>query len=156
MINACELCAKITLENALRNEALRVNKMKVAKAFAEDVIAPMLTTLTEVPDHLEIGFRYHDPNARGLFRGVSKWEDGVTTRNNPMRSRHFIGELKGNEGDYSLLDYEVLNQYLAEFGFQISTQMDWITTIEYSTSTADRGTYVDTLFLSMTCPLEDF
>lgn len=155
MINACELCAKITLENALRNEALRVEKMKVAKAFAEDVIAPMLTTLTEVPDHLEIGFRYHGDNARGLFQGVSKWEDGMTTRKNPMRYRDFTGELKG-EGDYTLLDYEVLNQYLAEFGFQISTHLKWMTTVEYSTTTADRGAYVDILYLSMTCPLEDF
>lgn len=154
MINACELCAKITLEDALRDEAMRVNKMKVAKAFAEEVIAPMLTTLTEVPDHLKIGFRYHNPNARGLFRGVSEWEDGITTRGNPMRSRYCDGELKG-EGDYTLLDYEVLNQYLAEFGFQISIQNDWITITEYSTSTRNHEIYVDTLYLSMTCPLED-
>ena len=65
MINACELCAKIAIENAMKDEAMRVAKMKVAKAFAEQVIAPILVTLTEVPDHLEIGFRYHDPNARG-------------------------------------------------------------------------------------------
>ena len=155
MIYACDLCAKIAIENALRDEALRVEKMKVAKAFAEEVIAPILTTLTEVPDHLEIGFRYHNPNARGLFQGTSAWENGTTTRGNPMRHREFTGELKG-EGDYTILDYEALNQYLAEFGFQISTHLEWITTIEYSTSTADRGVYVDILYLSMTCPLEDF
>ena len=155
MINACELCAKIAVENAMKDEALRVAKMKVAKAFAEEVIAPMLITLTEVPDHLEIGFRYHNPNARGLFQGVSRWENGMTVRGNPMKRRDFTGELKG-EGDYCLLDYEVLNQYLAEFGFQISTELKWMTTVEYSTSTADRGAYVDKLFLSMTCPLENF
>lgn len=154
MINACELCAKITLENALRDEALRVNKMKAARAFAEEVIAPILTTLTEVPDHLEIGFRYHDPNKHGLYRGVTAWEKGMTAQRNPKRERYFDNELKG-ESDYTLLDYEVLNQYLAEFGFQISTKLSGITLTEYSTSTRDYKVYVDTLYLSMTCPLED-
>ena len=156
MISACELCAKIAIENAMKDEAMRVAKMKVAKGFAEQVIGPILATLTEVPDHLEIGFRYHEPNGRGMFQGVSKWETGVTVRGNPVKHRNFTGELISNEGDYSLLDYEVLNQYLAEFGFQISTELKWITLTEYSTSTPDRGAYVDKLFLSMTCPLEDF
>ena len=72
-----------------------------------------------------------------------------------MRIRNFIEEIRG-ESDYTMLDYEILNQYLAEFGFQISTELKWITTVEYSTSTKNRGDYVDYLYLSMTCPMEDF
>lgn len=155
MMNSCELCAKITVETALREEATRIAKMKTAQAFAEEVISPILEQLKEIPDHLEIGFRYHDPSIYGLFQGISKWEVGTTTRGNPMQFRNFTGELRG-KSDYTMLDYEVLNQYLAEFGFQISTDLKWIVTTEYSTSTQDRGNYVDFLYLSMTCPIEDF
>ena len=155
MITACELCAKITVETALREEATRIAKMKTAKAFAKEVISPILEQLKEIPNHLEIGFRYHNPCARGLFRGIGKWELSTTTRGNPMKIRDFTGELRG-KSDYTMLDYEVLNQYLAEFGFQISTDLKWITTTEYSTSTKNRGSYVDFLYLSMTCPMEDF
>ena len=61
MITACELCAKITVETAMREEAIRIAKAKTAKAFAEEVISPILEKLTEIPNHLEIGFRYHNP-----------------------------------------------------------------------------------------------
>lgn len=155
MITACELCAKITVETAMREEAIRIAKAKTAKAFAEEVISPILEKLTEIPNHLEIGFRYHDPSARGLFCGIGGWQLSTTTRGNPMRIRNFIEEIRG-ESDYTMLDYEILNQYLAEFGFQISTELKWITTVEYSTSTKNRGDYVDYLYLSMTCPMEDF
>lgn len=155
MITACELCTKISVENALREEATRIAKMKVAKGFAEEVIAPILEKLTEIPDHLEIGFRYEEPNARGLFTGIGDWHHRTTHYGNDMAYRHFIGEMKGETGDYTMLDYEVLNQYLAEFGFQISTKGRGIVHKKYSSSTPDAYVYVNYLYLSMTCPLEE-
>lgn len=156
MITACELCAKITVENALREEATRIAKMRTAKAFAEEVISPILEKLTEVPNHLCIGYRYSNatpPNV-GLYQRISNWEQSLTARGNPKKERWLSGEVRG-EYNFSLLDYEVLNQYLAEFGFQISCEKAWVKMTEYSTSTRDSGLYVDTLYLSMTCPLED-
>lgn len=154
MITACELCAKITVENALREEAERIAKVRATKAFAEEVISPIIEKLSNIPDHLYIGCRYHKPNARGLFQGVSGWSKSMTHCGNPKRDRDLIDEVRG-ESDYTMLDYEMLNQYLSEFGFQISTQMKWFTSTEYSTSTKDRGNYVDELYLSMTCPMEE-
>lgn len=156
MITACELCTKISVENALREEATRIAKAKVAKGFAEEVIAPILEKLTKIPDHLEIGFRYAEPTARGLFTGVGDWHHSTTRYGNDVKYRHFIGEIKGETGDYSMLDYGVLNQYLAEFGFQISTERKRIIHKKYSSSAADLWVDVDYLYLSMTCPLEDF
>ena len=156
MITACELCAKITVKNALREETIRIAKMRTAKAFAEEVLCPIIEDLNEVPDHLDIGCRYHTSNARGLFRDVSEKKKGMTNYGNPMESRHLIDEVGGCSEDYSILDYEVLNQYLAEFGFQISTEMLWLETARYSTSTPTKGVYVDRLYLTMTCPVEEF
>ena len=155
MITACELCTKNNVENALREEATRIAKAKVAKGFAEEVIAPILEKLTEIPDHLKIGFRYSGPNARGLFTGVGEWHHRVTHYGNDMAYRDFTHEIKGKIGDYTMLDYEILNQYLAQFGFQISTERKMIITKKYSSSTSNEGVYVDFLCLSMTCPLEE-
>lgn len=155
MITACELCTKISVENALREEATRIAKAKVAKGFAEEVIAPILEKLTKIPDHLEIGFRYAGPTACGLFTDISAWHHSTTHYGNDVMYRHFIGEIKGETGDYTMLDYGVLNQYLAEFGFQISTERKEIVRKKYSSSTPDLYVNVDYLYLSMTCPLEE-
>lgn len=154
MITACELCAKITVENALREEAARVAKMRAAKAFAEEVISPIVNRLTEVPNHLFIGYRYSNYPSTGLYQRISNWTQSLTTRGNPKKDRHLTDEVKGTS-DYSMLDYAVLNQYLAEFGFQVSYDTHWMKMTEYSTSTTDTGCDVDTLYLSMTCPLEE-
>lgn len=154
MINACELCAKIAVETALRDEAVRVAKMQTAKTFAEEVIAPILEHLTEVPDHHLIGYRIHDSSNGTLYQGLSEWRKGTTTRGNPMKSRDLDNPINCRI-DGKLLDYEVLNQYLAEFGFQLSWAMKWVCTTEYSTSTRDSGYHLDFLYISMTCPLEN-
>lgn len=154
MITACELCAKITVENALREEAERIAKMRLAKAFAEEIISPILDGLKEIPNRLLIGYRYNGGQRTGLYRNISKWQKGTTTRGNPKQDRHLINSIDGTM-DYTLLDYEVVNQYLAEFGFQISCVTKWITLTEYSTSTRDTGLDIDFIYLSMTCPLED-
>ena len=155
MINSCELCAKIAVETALRDEATRVAKMQTAKAFAEEVISPILEELTEIPDHMLIGYRIHDSDCATLYRGISSWEDGITTRGNPMKSRNLINPIRCYNIDGNLLDYEILNQYLAEFGFQLSWMAKWVCTVEYSTSTRDAGYDLDHLYISMTCPIEN-
>ena len=155
MITACQLCAKITVENALREEATRIIKMQTAKAFAEEVISPILEKLTEIPDHLLIGYRYHDFSfSQGLYQRFSNWSTSKTARGYTKKERYLTDELKG-ESDYSLLDYEVLNQYLAEFGFQISWEREWVYTTTYTSTTRDTGHYLDKIFLSMTCPMEE-
>ena len=154
MITACELCAKITVENALREEATRIAKMKTAKVFAEEILSPILSKLTEVPNHLLIGYRYEGSSC-GLFKRISGWSKSTTTRGNLKKERS-LTDVVGENFDFSELDYEVLNQYLAEFGFQISVETKWICMTEYSSSTRDAGLDVEFLYISMTCPMEDF
>lgn len=154
MITACELCAKITVENALREEATRITKMKTAKVFAEEIIGPILSQLTEVPNHLLIGYRYEGGRC-GLFKRISGWSKSTTARGNLKKERS-LTDLVGENFDFSELDYEVLNQYLAEFGFQISVETKWICMTEYSSSTRDTGLDIEFLYISMTCPMEDF
>lgn len=154
MITACELCAKIAVENVLREEAERVAKMQVAKAFAEEIISPILETLTEVPNRTVLGYRLPGGSRVGLYRTLTDWTKGLTNHGNPKWERDLTNPMFGAT-DYALLDYEVLNQYLAEFGFQIACESGWMTTVRYSTTTTDRGFNVDTLYLTMTCPLEE-
>jgi hypothetical protein len=155
MITACQLCAKITVENALREEAERIAKMQVAKAFAEEIISPILENLTEVPNRMLLGYRLSGGSRVGLYRTLTEWKRSLTNHGNPKWERDLTNAILGTT-DYDLLDYEVVNQYLAEFGFQISCETSWITMTKYSTSTADRGFKVDTLYITMTCPLEEF
>lgn len=154
MITACELCAKIAVENVLREEAERVAKMQVAKAFAEEIISPILETLTEVPNRTVLGYRLPGGSRVGLYLTLTDWKKGLTNHGNPKWERDLTNPVLGTT-DYTLLDYEVLNQYLAEFGFQIACESGWMTTVRYSTSTTDRGFNVDTLYLTMTCPMEE-
>ena len=154
MITACELCAKIAVENVLREEAERVAKMQVAKAFAEEIISPMLETLTEVPNRTVLGYRLPGGSRVGLYLDITDWKSGLTNHGKPNWERDLVKPVLGTT-DYELLDYEVLNQYLAEFGFQLAWESKWMTTVRYSTSTADRGFNVDTLYLTMTCPMEE-
>ena len=155
MITACELCAKIAVENVLREEAERVAKMQVAKAFAEEIISPILETLTEVPNRTVLGYRLPGGSRVGLYLDITDWKKSLTHHGNPKWERDLVKPVLGTT-DYTLLDYEVLNQYLAEFGFQIAWESQWMTTVRYSTSTTDRGFHVDTLYLTMTCPMEEF
>ena len=153
MITACELCAKVTLENALREEATRIAKTQTAKLFAEEIIDPILRDLQEIPDHLKIGYRYSSVQSKvGLWKHISPWSDGKTHLGNPKKVRSLEEEI--GDGDFSMLDYEYVNQYLAEFGFQISVSSSRICTTQYSTSTRDGYSCIDTLHLSMVCPVE--
>jgi hypothetical protein len=155
MITACQLCAKITVENALREEAERIAKMQVAKAFAEEIISPILENLTEVPNRMFLGYRQSGGSRVGLYRTLTEWKRSLTNHGNPKWERDLTNSILGTT-DYDLLDYEVVNQYLAEFGFQISCETHWMVMTKYSTSTTSRGFDVDTLYITMTCPLEEF
>lgn len=158
MITACELCAKIALENALKEEAERIEKMKVAKYFVEEVIAPIVENATEVPNKALIGYRYHNPEGwrdKGMATLLTGWHNYVTASGNPKKER-WLADWVGNSVNYSSLDYAVVNQYLAEFGFQISYDTKSIVTTEYSTSTRDRKDDIDFIYLTMTCPLENY
>ena len=150
MINACELCARV----AVKEEAKYLLKVQIAKAFAEEVISPILEELSEIPDHLFIGYRADYAREVALYRKISDWRKGTTTRGNPMKDRYLTDGVKGSV-DFSLLDYEILNQYLAEFGFQISYTTKRVCFAEYSTSTPNHEKAVDFLYISMTCPLEN-
>jgi anti-sigma B factor antagonist len=103
MITACELCAKVTLENALREEATRIAKMQTAKLFAEEIVSPILSQLTEVPNHLLIGYRYEGGRC-GLFKRISGWSKSTTTRGNLKKERS-LTDLVGENLDFSKLDY---------------------------------------------------
>ena len=155
MITACQRCAKITVENALREEAERIAKMQVAKAFAEEIISPILENLTEVPNRMLLGYRLPGGSRVGLYLSLTDWKRSLSILGYPYWERDLTNSVLGTT-DYDLLDYEVVNQYLAEFGFQISCETSWMTMTKYSTSTADRGYKVDTLYITMTCPLEEF
>jgi hypothetical protein len=158
MITACELCAKIALENALKEEAERIEKMKVAKYFVEEVIAPIVENATEVPNKALIGYRYHAPSPLckdGMAKMLSDWRESKTARGHLKKTRSLTNWV-GDSVNYSLLDYEFVNQYLAEFGFQISYNTKSIVIVEYSSSTRDAEEDVDFIYLSMTCPLENY
>lgn len=155
MITACELCAKIAIENALREEADRAIKMQTAKIFAEEILSPIIANLTEIPDHLLIGYRCSESNDVALYRNISDWNETTTLSGNLRKDRHLTNKVDCDR-DFSTLDYEILNQYLAEFGFQISYPSKFTIFTEYSSSTRDRGLNIDFLYLSMTCPAEDF
>lgn len=157
MITACELCAKIALENALKEEAERIEKMRVAKNFVEEVIAPIVENATEVPNKTLIGYRYHNSEGRckGMATILTGWHNYVTASGN-LKKERWLADWVGVSVNYSPLDYTVVNQYLAEFGFQISYDTKSIVTTEYSASTRDRKDDVDFIYLSMTCPLENY
>ena len=157
MITACELCAKIALENALKEEIERIEKMKLAKSFVEEVIAPIVESATDVPNKQLIGYRYHSPEWRthGMAKTLSDWQKFFTASGNPKKER-WLTDWVGDNQDYRSLDYTVVNQYLAEFGFQISYDTKSIVTTEYSTSTRDRKDDIDFIYLTMTCPLDNY
>jgi hypothetical protein len=157
MITACELCAKIAIENALKEEAERIAKMEIAKSFVEEVIAPIVEKATEVPNKTFIGYRYHNPEwqYKGMATMLTAWHNRLTASGNSKKERELTNWV-GINMNYRSLDYTVVNQYLAEFGFQISYDTKSIVTTEYSTSTRDKKEDIDFIYLSMTCPLENY
>ena len=155
MITACELCTKITIEKALREEKLRAEKAYAAKIFAEEIIQPILTELAEIPDQLMIGCKYSHWSSPELYRKLSEWKNSLTSCGNPKKERKVIDEIYNKNLDWNKLDYEILNQYLAEFGYKIFWEKNKKTVMTKYSYSSDMEYEIDFLYLSMICPLED-
>lgn len=153
MITACELCTKITVEKALQEEKIRIKKMEAVEKFAEEVLSPILSALTEIPDNTFIGYRYHN-GFRGLYRKIGEWQNGKTCFGNPMKERSLIKPIDINY-DFAYLDYELLNRHLINFGFQVFVKTESFCMQEFSTSTPDRYSEIDKIYLSIVCPNEE-
>lgn len=156
MMTACELCDKIALEKALKEAETKKRKLKCAKAYAEQVLNPILSKLNELPDHLFIGYKY--PDDVELFHNISEWKDGWTPRGNYKRTRDLIDNsspLKFPEYARGDFDYDVLNEYLASFGFEVSYKRSSFIRAEYSTSTPDDVYHIDEVYITAICPLKE-
>lgn len=154
MMTACELCAKVTaieIEKALKEE---INKREKAKAFVEEVISPIVDTLTAIPKDLWIGYL----SQYGYLRGnLTEWEDYVTNYGNPASYREFADNpyIPKCYTSFKDLDYNLVNEYLKDFGFCIKTKREVFTVAKYTTKTPDTIHIADAIYLSMICPMEE-
>ena len=158
MITVCELCAKISIEEAIKEaqrleqEALlQMKKVEVAEAFAEEILAPIIENLHEMPNNLFLGYRW-DRIDVAFYTSLSDWKTGLTNRGNPKQERRFINPVLSLNGtNFSLLDYNLVNAYLRDYGFQISCSSIYVELTKYSTSTRNSGGHIDHLYLSTLC-----
>ena len=158
MITVCELCAKISIEEAIKEaqrleqEALlQMKKVEVAEAFAEEILSPIIENLHEMPNRLFLGYRSEATDV-AFYTSLSDWKTGLTNYGNPKQERRFINPvLSPNGRSFSLLDYSLVNAYLRDYGFQISCSSMFVEFTKYSTSTRNAGQYVDHLYLSTLC-----
>ena len=154
MMTACELCAKVTaieIEKALKEE---INKREKAKAFVEEVISPIVDTLTAIPKDLWIGYL----NGNGCLCGnLTEWKNYVTNFGNPASYRQFTENpyISKYHTPFRELDYNLVNEYLKDFGFCIKTERKIFTVGKYTTKTPDAIQNVDAIYLSMICPMEE-
>lgn len=182
MITSCELCAKIAIEKAIREEAERIKmaqreerkkylEKEIAKLFAEKFLAPLISELTEVPNHLFIGYIRNDEycgidGSLRIYKNIGPWKEELTHWGNPMKRRCFEDEIK-IELDYPIsldecvtlepkLNIVLLNQYLENFGFKIISEIQKVCTSMYSTSTPDYYWEISSLYLTAICPEENF
>ena len=158
MITVCELCAKISLEEAIKEaqrleqEALlQMKRVEVAEAFAEEILAPIIENLHEMPNNLFLGYRQKATSV-AFYTSLSDWKNGVTHRGNPKKDRHFTNPVESPNGrSFVLLDYDLVNAYLRDYGFQISYSSMYVEITKYSTSTPNEELRVDHLYLSTLC-----
>ena len=158
MITVCELCEKISIEEAIREakrleeEAQRhLKKIALAETFVEQILAPIVENLKSMPKNLFLGYRdEYDSNA--FYEAIGDWEEGYTARGNLKKTRHLIRPVKNpNNIDFSLLDFILVNEYLRDFGFQIICEELYFVSTHYTTSTRDAETLVTKLYLSTLC-----
>lgn len=154
MMTACELCAKVTaieIEKALREE---INKREKAKTFVEEVISPIVDTLTVIPKDLWIGYL----NLSGYLCGnLTEWKDYVTHCGNPASYRKFVENPYVPKCNirFENLNCDLVNEYLKDFGFYIRVERKTFTVTKYTTTTSDAIQIVDAIYLSMICPMEE-
>jgi hypothetical protein len=182
MITSCELCAKIAIEEAIKAEAERIKKIqleertkqletKIVEVFAEEILAPIISELTEMPNHLLIGYNYTDEwgsSSVQLYKNMSSWIEELTQFNNPMKRRYLENQIKANTKEIMTfediihnhltpkLNIDMLNQYLENFGFKITRKTEKMCVVIYSTSTPDYYRDIDSFYLTAICPEENF
>lgn len=154
MITACELCEKITLEENLKKAEQEKKKRKVAKDFVEEVLSLVVNNFKEIPDKKFIGYRYSSSTHPELCRWFSNWEESYTRNSNLKKSRELSGRLATKE-DIPFFDYDFVNEYLKDFGFQISYTTEPMVLTRYSSFWGDYESDIDSLYITANCPLEE-
>ena len=159
MITVCELCEKISIEEAIREakrleeEAQRhLEKIALAETFVEEILAPIVENLKSMPKDLFLGYRRKYNSSEAFYEAIGDWEEGYTARGNLKKTRHLIRPTKNpNNIDFSLLDFILVNEYLRDFGFQIICEESYFVSTHYTTSTRDEEISVTKLYLSTLC-----
>lgn len=148
MITACQLCEKVALEAVAREALEHENKVKTAKAFVEVAIAPIVAKLTTIPENLLLGYVLNTC----FYTRLTDWTRKTTDYGNTKYERYFTGQVTGG---MNFFDINYVADYLAEFGFRLRTETQFVETDRYTTSTCNRGHDVTVLYLSLMCPAEE-
>ena len=166
MITSCELCAKVAIEEAIREEERRKEAIKieaeereVAKIFAENLIAPIIANLTKIPNKLFIG--YSEQSERlFLSKGVGKeWKVvGFTSRRYKKLSKLLTHDTTTENPVGRCLRFDYLNDYLLNFGFTITYKKETVEkAFKYESSpNCLYDITITGLYLSAVCPEENF
>ena len=154
MITSCELCAKIEMEELIKEE----KKKKAVEIFAEEIIAPIINELTEIPKEKFIGI-FEESYSHCyfyLYPKISNWKETKTNRGNKKWERYFDGKIMKDNPSLLPLDFNLLNQYLNHYGFNIVCKKEYYETVRYATSSSTYGFTYTSLYLSAICPEENF
>lgn len=154
MMTACELCAKVTaieIEKALKEE---IDRREKAKTFVEEVISTVVDKLTVIPKDLWIGYLNDDGYLCGR---LTEWKSYYTHCGNPASYRVFTENPYVPKCNirFEKLNYDLVNEYLKDFGFCIRVEYKTFTVTEYSTTTPNVFRAVAAIYLSMICPTEE-
>ena len=161
MKTACELCTEIAVKKTLYEEERRIEKVKIVENFIEDIISPIVDNLNIIPNRLQIGYRYkrYVSYTNEFYTRIGDWkDDGVTSSGYPKKKRRLENRIpvkKIFSSDFPL-DYDLLNHYLAQYGYQIFVKTEDLPITLYSSRpNSPRCTDIDVLYLSLVCPLEE-
>lgn len=154
MITSCELCAKLGMEELIKEE----KKKKAVEIFAEEIIAPIIDELTEMPKEKFIGFfeencGYHSFH---FYSKISDWKETKTNRGHKKWERYLEGHIVKDNPSCLPLDFNLLNEYLNHYGFSIVCKEEFYETVRYTTSSSTYGFTYTSLYLSAICPEENF
>jgi hypothetical protein len=154
MITSCELCVKLGMEELIKEE----KKKKAVEIFAEEIIAPIINELTEIPKEKFIGifedsYGYYHFN---LYSKFSDWKESRTSCGNKKWERRLEGNVKKENPSQLPLDFNLLNQYLNHYGFNIVCKEEPYEIVRYETSYTSYCFTYTSLYLSAICPEENF